>query len=128
LKQKDHIASNKASSLDLSFILDKEKVFQNTDFIAKRSDLPFSNGSVLDDELINDNDFSAAMLRPTHVTKTYEINNPDRSVCARISGVVANKYGDKGFDKLGGALNLTYNGSAGQSFAAFMIPGMNITL
>ena len=68
------------------------------------------------------------MLRPTHVSKTFEINNPDRSVCARIAGVVANKYGDKGFDKLGGALNITYNGSAGQSFAAFMIPGMNITL
>ena len=68
------------------------------------------------------------MLRPNHVNKTYEINNPDRSTCARISGIVANKYGDKGFDKLGGALNITYNGSAGQSFAAFMIPGMNITL
>ena len=128
LKQKDHIASNKASGLDLSFILDKEKSFQNTDFISKRSDKPFSNGSVLDDDLLNDNDFQAAMLRPTHVNKVYHINNPDRSVLARISGVVANKYGDKGFDKLGGALNLTYIGSAGQSFGAFMIPGMNVTL
>jgi hypothetical protein len=57
LKQKDHIASNKASGLDLSFILDKEKNFQDRSFIDKRLDEPHSNGSVLDDDLLNDNDF-----------------------------------------------------------------------
>lgn len=62
------------------------------------------------------------------VNKTYEINNVDRAVCARVSGIIAQKFGDKGFNQLGGALNITFKGSAGQSFGAFMIPGMFITM
>ena len=62
------------------------------------------------------------------INKSFEINNVDRAVCARISGVLAQKFGDIGFKQLGGSLNLTYTGSAGQSFGAFMVPGMNVTL
>lgn len=68
------------------------------------------------------------MLKPMPINKTFDISNVNRSVCARVSGVIAQKFGDKGFERLGGALNITYNGSAGQSFGAFMLPGMNITL
>lgn len=38
------------------------------------------------------------------VNKTIKIYNVDRSVCGRIAGVVAKKYGDTGF---AGQLNLT---------------------
>jgi len=65
---------------------------------------------------------------PGKFEKEIVINNPNRSVCARVSGVVAEKYGDKGFQEAGGELNLTFVGSAGQSFGAFMIPAMNVTL
>ncbi|KAL6010102.1 Ferredoxin-dependent glutamate synthase [Asimina triloba] len=59
------------------------------------------------------------------VNKTIKIYNVDRAVCGRIAGVVAKKYGDTGF---AGQLNITFTGSAGQSFACFLIPGMNIRL
>ena len=38
------------------------------------------------------------------VHKTMSIYNVDRSVCGRIAGVIAKKYGDTGF---AGQLNLT---------------------
>ncbi|NBH76518.1 glutamate synthase subunit alpha, partial [Rodentibacter pneumotropicus] len=49
----------------------------------------------------------------------------DRAVCGRVAGVIAKKYGDTGF---AGQLNITFEGSAGQSFACFLTPGMNIRL
>jgi len=77
---------------------------------------------------LNDADFKKVMEEPAALSKELTINNPNRSVCARISGAVAEKYGDQGFEKAGGELNLTFVGSADQSFAAFMIPAMNVTL
>ncbi|GFY96134.1 glutamate synthase 1 [Actinidia rufa] len=59
------------------------------------------------------------------VSKSIKIYNVDRAVCGRIAGVVAKKYGDTGF---AGQLNITFMGSAGQSFACFLTPGMNIRL
>lgn len=38
------------------------------------------------------------------VSKTIKIYNVDRSVCGRIAGVIAKKYGDTGF---AGQLNIT---------------------
>ncbi|CAL5351784.1 unnamed protein product [Camellia sinensis] len=59
------------------------------------------------------------------VNKTIKIYKVDRAVCGHIAGVVAKKYGDNGFT---GQLNITFLGSAGQSFACFLTPGMNIRL
>ncbi|CAI0379138.1 unnamed protein product [Linum tenue] len=59
------------------------------------------------------------------VNKTFHIFNVDRAVCGRISGAMAKKYGDTGF---AGQLNITFNGSAGQSFGCFLTPGMNVRL
>ena len=45
-----------------------------------------------------------AIENETMVHKTMSIYNVDRSVCGRIAGVIAKKYGDTG---LAGQLNLT---------------------
>ncbi|MFB0901070.1 MAG: glutamate synthase subunit alpha, partial [Dehalococcoidia bacterium] len=45
---------------------------------------------------------------------------------ARISGYIAKKYGDEGLPY--GTIDLTFNGSAGQSFGAFLSIGMRLTL
>ncbi|KAA8517983.1 hypothetical protein F0562_015457 [Nyssa sinensis] len=84
-----------------------------------------SNGPVLDDILLSDPEISDAIENEKVVNKTIKIYNVDRAVCGRIAGVVAKKYGDTGF---AGQLNLTFTGSAGQSFACFLTPGMNIRL
>ncbi|NJN31656.1 MAG: glutamate synthase large subunit [Synechococcales cyanobacterium RM1_1_8] len=83
------------------------------------------NGPVLDDEILADGEIGAAIAHQGQVSKTFKIVNTDRSVGARISGTIAQQYGNLGF---GGQLNLTYEGSAGQSFGAFHLAGMTSTL
>ena len=84
-----------------------------------------SNGPVLDDAILADGDIQAAIQTQGTVTKTYAVVNTDRTVGARVAGVIAEKYGNSGFE---GQLNLTFEGSAGQSFGAFNLPGMTLTL
>lgn len=59
------------------------------------------------------------------VSKTFNIVNVDRSTGGRVAGAIAKKYGDSGF---AGELNLTFEGSAGQSFGCFLVSGVNIKL
>jgi glutamate synthase (NADPH/NADH) large chain len=54
------------------------------------------------------------------------ISNTNRSFGARISGVIAELYGDKGLPKETITLNL--KGNAGQSLGAFLAPGISIRL
>lgn len=84
-----------------------------------------TNGHVLDDEILADGDIMGAINSHGKITKEIKIINTDRSVGARIAGVIAKKYGDLGFN---GQLNLYFKGYAGQSFGAFNIQGMNIHL
>jgi glutamate synthase (ferredoxin) len=56
----------------------------------------------------------------------YEIKNTDRTVGARLAGSIASRFGDSGLPQ--GSLDLTFKGSAGQSFAAFNIAGVRMTL
>ncbi len=86
---------------------------------------PHSNGYVLDDEILLDQEIQAAICDQTDLTKTYEIANTDRSIGARISGKIARLYGNSG---LASELNLEFRGSAGQSFGAFNSRGMNLIL
>ena len=84
-----------------------------------------SNGEVLENSLLRDAAITNAIRTQGSITKDIEIVNTDRSVCARISGEIAKKYGNKGFN---GNLNLRFKGSAGQSFGAFILKGMNVSL
>lgn len=58
-------------------------------------------------------------------TVNYNIKNTDRSTCAMLSGDIARVHGNNRFK---GSINVNFNGSAGQSFGAFVMPGMNIRL
>jgi glutamate synthase (ferredoxin) len=58
-------------------------------------------------------------------TVNFNIKNTDRSTCAMLSGDIARAHGNTGFK---GSINVNFNGSAGQSFGAFVMPGMNIRL
>ncbi|NEQ95496.1 MAG: glutamate synthase subunit alpha, partial [Cyanothece sp. SIO2G6] len=59
------------------------------------------------------------------VVKTYSVVNTDRTVGTRIAGAIAKRFGNVGLQH---PLALTFNGSAGQSFGAFNLPGMVLTL
>jgi glutamate synthase (ferredoxin) len=80
---------------------------------------------VLDDELLSNAKLQAAIADEGTVDITTAIVNTDRSVGGRVAGQVAKKYGNHGF---AGSLNLTFEGSAGQSFGAFNVVGMNVKL
>ncbi len=80
-----------------------------------------SNGPVLDDELLADAAVSSAINTHGTIAKNVKIVNTDRTVGARISGTLAKKYGNTGFS---GELKFNFTGAAGQSFAAFNLPGM----
>lgn len=84
-----------------------------------------NNGKVLEDELLSDKIFLEAINHHGTFVRDINIKNTDRSVCARISGELAERYGDKGF---AGVLNLNFFGYAGQSFGAFLLKGMDVKL
>ena len=60
------------------------------------------------------------------VTLDYAIKNTDRAVGTMLSGVIAKKYGEAGLSD--GTINIKFKGSAGQSFGAFAVRGLNIRL
>ncbi|KAK3043194.1 hypothetical protein RJ639_001627 [Escallonia herrerae] len=118
------ISLMKTQHLDLSYILSSVGLPKWSSTTIRKQDV-HSNGPVLDDILLSDAEILDAIENEKAVNKTIKIYNVDRAVCGRISGVVAKKYGDTGF---AGRLNITFMGSAGQSFACFLTPGMNIRL
>lgn len=83
---------------------------------------------MLDDVVVNDPDFKNALNDYTSYMKDLVVNNEDRAVGTRIAGTIARVHGDKGLAEKGVAIDLQYKGSAGQSFGAFCIPGLNISL
>ncbi len=60
------------------------------------------------------------------VTLDYAIKNTDRAVTTMLSGVIAKKYGEAGLPD--GTINIKFKGSAGQSFGAFAVRGLNLKL
>ncbi len=84
-----------------------------------------SNGDVLDDRILADPAVETAIRNQASLTKEIEIVNTDRAVGARISGTIAQQYGNSGFE---GELNFNFQGAAGQSFGAFNLLGMNMHL
>uniref|UniRef100_UPI0030D9B64E glutamate synthase-related protein n=1 Tax=Coleofasciculus sp. FACHB-125 TaxID=2692784 RepID=UPI0030D9B64E len=84
-----------------------------------------SNGSVLDDQLLNDPEVKDAIANQSSVTKAVTVVNTDRTVGARIAGAIASQYGNTGWS---GSLTLNFQGSVGQSFGAFNLPGITLNL
>ncbi len=57
---------------------------------------------------------------------SFDIINTDRAVGALLSNEISKKYGSKGLPQ--GALQFNFKGSAGQSFGAFVAPGVRFEL
>jgi glutamate synthase (NADPH/NADH) large chain len=67
-----------------------------------------------------------AIEHEKEISLEYTIANTDRAIGAMLSGVIAKKYGTKGLPEH--TLNVKFKGSAGQSFGAFLVPGVNFKL
>ncbi len=60
------------------------------------------------------------------ISLEYTIANTDRACGAMLSGAIASRYGAQGLPEH--TLNIKFKGSAGQSFGAFLVPGVNFKL
>ena len=83
------------------------------------------NGPILEDQLLADAELTAVIQNHGSLSRSIEIINTDRSVCARLAGEIAQRHGNRGFR---GSIDLTFRGASGQSFGAFLVQGMNVRL
>lgn len=81
-------------------------------------------GLVKDQQLIAD--ARPALDGKQDLLLSYPIVNTDRSVGAMLSGVIAQQYGEAGLPEQ--SLKIRFRGSAGQSFGAFLVHGVEFRL
>jgi len=80
--------------------------------------------NVLDRQLIRG--AAQAIERQEEVNLDFAIKNTDRAAGTMLSGMIASKYGETGLpDK---TINVKFKGSAGQSFGAFLVRGVDFKL
>ncbi len=60
------------------------------------------------------------------VSLSYDVVNTDRNIGTRLSGRIAEVHGNYGLPP--GAIHITCNGSAGQSFGTFLVSGVTLEL
>ena len=121
---KPNLALAKTTNLDLSFVTQfaGETSTRSSQRISREA---HSNGPQLDDELCADAEILEVVENGGEVEKDVEIRNTDRAALGRLAGFVASKWGDWGF---GGKIKLNLLGSAGQSFGAWLVDGMEVKL
>ena len=71
-------------------------------------------------------DAKDALSKKRKVKLSYKVNNAHRSIGAALSGEIAYRYGDEGLAD--GTITLKFDGSSGQSFGAFLVNGVKMTL
>ena len=80
--------------------------------------------NILDRQIINS--AQRAIEDKEEVNLDYAIKNTDRAVGTMLSGLVAMKHGESGLPD--STVNIKFKGSAGQSFGAFLVSGVNFKL
>jgi len=68
----------------------------------------------------------AALEAALPVRFTMDIHNHNRTCGTMLSGEIAKRFGAAGLPD--GTIQITFHGSAGQSFGAFLAPGLSLTL
>ena len=112
---------SKAETLDFSHLLFKEDSKCPLYHTAGQAhDL---NG-VLDRQIIRS--AQRAIEEQEEVNLDYAIKNTDRAAGTMLSGLIASKYGEAGLPDA--TINVKFKGSAGQSFGAFLMRGVNFKL
>ncbi len=124
LLQPRDVSLAKTQCVDLSSLLAPISGSEDRSWLV-HSAQAHGNGPILEDQLLADAELMAAVETHQSIRRTVEIINTDRSVCARLSGEIAQRHGNRGFL---GQLDLTFRGAAGQSFGAFLVQGMNVRL
>ena len=118
---KKEAKDKKTATLDFSRMLNKE---QNSCSLYHTVDQRHELDNVLDQQIIRAS--QAAIERQEEVNLDYAIKNTDRACGTMLSGLIASKYGEAGLPE--NTINIKFKGSAGQSFGAFLVNGVNFKL
>jgi glutamate synthase (ferredoxin) len=123
LRQRKDIDHWKAKGIDLSAILHQPMVPLR---IGRRCLISQDHGldQALDYQLIEKSKKSLESRSPVHIS--IPIRNVHRAVGAMLSGEIARRYGSEGLSD--DTINVELNGSAGQSFGAFLSRGVTLKL
>ena len=125
LKQKDGIGEihPKLAGIDLSKLLYMPKAAKNVN-IHCTDEQDHGLDQALDKQLIEV--FKESIENKQKKTINLDIFNFNRTFGAMLSGQIAKRHGDDGLPK--DTININLNGSAGQSFGAFLSKGITINL
>ena len=123
LQMDDAIKHWKNQGLDYSRILTKPQVDENV-AIRRIQGQDHGLDKQLDHRLINL--AAPALERKDPVSIELEINNSNRTFGTMLSGMVASMHGREGLPE--NTINVKLTGIAGQSFGAFLAPGINLHL
>ncbi len=118
---KDRSKNPKWNSLDFSRLLHKVDNGQEFAFDGR----PFTKvEGVKDFDIINAS--RKAIDKGEEINLDYAIKNTDRAVGTMLSGEIAKIHGEEGLPD--STINIKFKGSAGQSFGAFLVKGVNFKL
>jgi glutamate synthase (NADPH/NADH) large chain len=120
LTQREDVSHPKARHLDLSAILAEPSGDERVNTRVERYDL----GERLDDELIEAAEPALEDGDPVEISRP--ISNVDRAVGTTLSARVSKAYGTEGLAD--DTITCRFEGTAGQSFGAFLAPGVSCHL
>ena len=123
LSMKKGIDNYKLKGIDLSKILYKPPV-ENNISIKNNEKQDHKLKNLLDFKILKSSKLS--IEKKIKISLNYEIKNTDRAVGAIISNEISKIYGEKALPK--NTINLNFSGSAGQSFGAFAVKGLKMTI
>jgi glutamate synthase (NADPH/NADH) large chain len=123
LVQRSDLNHPKAQAIDLSRILYQPPVAPGTKlYQCEQQDHRL--GKALDHQLIAQ--CKPAIEKGEKVTIELPIHNVNRTVGAMLSGTIARRFGDRGLPD--GTIRVRFDGTAGQSFGAFLSRGVTFEL
>jgi glutamate synthase domain-containing protein 2/glutamate synthase domain-containing protein 1/glutamate synthase domain-containing protein 3 len=114
----------KARHVDLSMVLDSPELPPDVPRSRTRAQVPVLDDA-LDWELVRRCEPALATGEPTRVGPI-PVRNVNRTVGGILSGEIARRHGAKGLPE--GTVEISFSGSAGQSFAAWLAPGVTFSL
>jgi len=120
LRQRDDVTHPKAKRLDLSTVLAEPAEGGRT----KTREQTHEIDDQLDHELIDAAEPALSDGEPVELD--VHIGNTDRAVGAMLSNRVSTAYGDVGLPA--DTVDVSFTGTAGQSFGAFLAPGVSFDL
>ena len=116
--------TSKQQKLDLKPILSDGGVdVDKPQFCLEPHNTPFDKGELAEQMVV---DTITAIQNKTGGEFSYQVNNTNRSIGARLSGEIAVCHGDQGMNDA--PIQITLTGTAGQSFGVWNAGGLHMTL